>query len=231
MTSHFSLLTAIGLLFGIASELPAHADPIQVTSGTATARYGGPSGFAFFGADNFALQSFFVSFSMAPWNVCPSRCLPGTTVDLTTVMGGPTANFDLGGGILSSAQVNGVPYGPVSLRGTLSFNVASLIVPPLPDPSIGGLNVTAPFTLTGQATGYATSDVDLLNPLFHIDLVGSGEARFTSLNSAPGGTFILATPERVPEPATIALLATGLGGLMFASRRRCLGVFSCLGGR
>jgi hypothetical protein len=90
------------------------------------------------------------------------------------------------------------------LAGTLNFAAPVIELPPLD--SVGPIfaEFTAPFVLNGQVTGFAAHDLDGREPLFHVALVGQADVRYT----------FAATP----EPRTLALLGTGLVGLVARAR-------------
>ena len=142
---------------------------------------------------------------------------PGVIQDLQfaggTVVGAPLANFlTIGGYTFSLEGVDaGGNFGPITL----------IAVTPT--------NTLLAYSVFGQVAG-----PDILSPrnyqgIFTAQFSGQSLAQVQSAITSPNGTapvsfsaeFIVADAQVVPEPATVALLGTGIVGLgLFGLRRR-----------
>jgi hypothetical protein len=88
----------------------------------------------------------------------------------------------------------------------------------------GQILITAPLDFSGQLSAFVDPSRTGA-PLFSTTLVGSGQARLSLREHNPGLQFVAlefvfgpsAAP--VPEPATFALLATGLAAAIVRQRR------------
>lgn len=210
--------------FLLASIASAQADPITV-SGTAT------------------LTSGVVSTARGPVNLTG----PNFSASVNTVGGnfglGACSSFLAGvNGPCTSANVGWVSVG-TDLIGTFTVNGVTLnsniinqmnvmftgpsFVIPAELLGASAVQITAPFSFTGAAASPALSEVVLLQGqgTVHVVLVRRTIGIFTGffLDHADyvfGSTVNGVTVEEVPEPMTLLLLASGLGGAAIYRRRK-----------
>jgi hypothetical protein len=193
------------------------ADPVPVTSGFFSVTGLGASAiYDFQGLD------FQAAASLEPGVVGPDLtcfpCVAGAVISLDTSF--------LGSRGTGSAVVDGMTFPSIGLAATnFLFEAPDIVAPG----TTGSFAVMRPFTFSGRLFGFALTDPDL-TPIFEPLLIGQGQVTASFLeNPNPGGPplfsfrsirFDFAEPAPVPEPATLLLVASGLGGALLRRRAR-----------
>lgn len=218
-------VAAVVLVLSITSPAVSHAETFVIREGSIGFDTGDPPLFGF-RSEGLDLRGLFPAIATSGAFTCGViTCVPGASLDLGTVFGGPLRDFSLGQGF---ATINGVQHGTdtgppgqghLFLTGTLTFETPDVVIPP------GGadpLNLTAPFLFSGRVVGANESPV--MAPLFELDLSGVGVARMSldldnGVYQFQGVEYVFAASEPIPEPAALILVGSGLAGLV-ARRRR-----------
>ncbi|HEU4837744.1 MAG TPA: PEP-CTERM sorting domain-containing protein [Pyrinomonadaceae bacterium] len=202
----------------------AQADPI-VVSGSATLTSGVVSEVR--GPVNITGTNFSASLIVVGGNFGLGNCssfLAGLNGPCTS---GSVGGFVVGTDLLGTFTVNGVTFNSnVINQMNLSFTGPSFLIP-AELLGASAVQITAPFSFTGAAVSPALSEVVMLQGqgTVHVVLVRRTIGIFTGffLDHADyvfGSTVNGVTVEEVPEPMTLVLLATGLGGGLIYRRKR-----------
>jgi PEP-CTERM motif len=204
------------LALALVKSLPAHADPVVITSGNATAYWDQSLSAATLSGEGFSVSGNGRGSSPIVWFVGEMGNLDGEWhFDLATVGFPPR-----------QVTVDGATFLAV-LRGGFTATTVPFVVPPF-----GTVDVFAtPFTATGRVQGFAPSDPSQL--LFDVAIIGGGTAHVSPrpvtgenfyLNDHTAVTYEFAAQsvEPVPEPATLLLVGGGLAGLAFSPQTPAL---------
>ena len=218
--------TSFGMLLVVATAAVASADPVVVRRGGFSFDTGDPEFLSLVGDGfNFHFGGFDpISFDWRFPQICvPGPCASGTTLDLSTSLGGIT------GFVPSGGVAGGVTYPQLFLSGDLSFATGTVTVPPV---NAFAARLSTPFTFSGHLRAF--TDVQLQQTVFDSDLAGSGRAEIllgahcaTADCDTPSGPFSFVamsysfedvTP--TPEPGTLLLTGTGVAVLVRRLRTR-----------
>lgn len=147
-------------------------------------------------------------------------CVSGTPISISSFLVGTS----LGSG---TATINGTTFNNIGFLGEFSFAVQPIVLPLLPDNSIG-VQIEVPFFFTGNIRGCSPSSLICTTEVFSTtELVGQGiaKAAFAFSVNQNGQSLFTFTSVRydfreIPEPLTLTLLTTGLIGLGVRLRAR-----------
>ena len=198
------------VLFGFNAR--AQAEPIVITGGFLTSTGSGNVGeFVFIGAGFRMAGNTDMGF-VSPAQCTP--CVPGEAVNLSSLLSG---GLELDGAI----TIDGSSFSnPADAH--LVFTAPSIVMPGVPQ----DFTVTRPFTFSGNLLG-----LDELgeHTVFTRALTGGGTLT-ASFRSIPvfedvrafdfvSITYDFTAADPVPEPCTLLLVGSGLGGLLFRRRK------------
>ena len=208
-----SLLTLVVVLGGLTLPAPVRADPIAITSGFLSS-----TGLSNVGEFQLNGAGFSVAGNTDMGNVRPAVCFPcpaGTAVPLSSLF---TGGLEIDGAVVIDGNTFVGPTGAV-----FEFDAPAFVLPSTP----AGISVRRLFTLTGSLTVF---DERGESTVISRMLIGQGEVtahfdynpnlgepiafEFRSIRY----DFTEAAP--VPEPVTMLLVGTGLGGVFLRHRSR-----------
>jgi hypothetical protein len=216
------LLAIVALL--LATSALAQADPITV-SGNATLTSGTSSEVR--GPVNLTGTNFSASLIVVGGNFGLGNCssfLAGLNGPCTSASVG---GFVVGTDLLGTFTVNGMTFNSnVINQMNLMFTGPGFVIP-AELLGASAIQITAPFSFSGAAASPLLSEVVVLQGqgTVHVVLVRRTIGIFTGffLDHADyvfGSTVPGVTIEEVPEPATLLLLISGLGGTAIYRKRR-----------
>lgn len=151
-----------------------------------------------------------------------------------TTAGGPTFNRPVENGSILSTIGTNVPYNVLQFRVSLAGTYNFLSIPTTTGYDnflilyANNFNPLAPltnFVIADDDTGGISVSSAFNTPLtagtnYFLVTTGYQNTEFGSFNNSISGPGAIITAAAVPEPATLALLGTGLAGIGAAVRRR-----------
>lgn len=198
------------LIAFLGTPVPTFADPVTVTSGFYSVTSGEDGEWVFNGS-GFSFSGSGLGDVLPFWDCL--RCLPGAPVSMDARLTG-----QLGTSWAGPVSWQGSTYDRVFWAGDLLWDAGVALAG-------AGAVASSPFTFTGTVTAFA--DEARTSPLFSTALTGTGTATVRFFRELDGGTAevfrvsydFAADAAPVPEPASVILLASGLGALAIRRRR------------
>jgi PEP-CTERM motif len=223
MASRALRTAVVFLLVSLTFAARIEADPVAVTSGEFRLNAHDTPRFVFRG-DEFVLPGVLIDIpaGIFPFEDC-LFCRAGDSIRL----GSDIQSNDLGQTAVTPAQFNGRTYDPATERlyysGAMQFQSSTVTVPQGSTELF--LILEQPFTFTASLMAFL-SPARTGAPAFTANLTGSGTVTFTIFPNEAGDyhfadlLYSFDTVSPVPEPGTIALIGSGLVGLLARHRRR-----------